>query len=256
MFQVDVSSKNARICFEIDTVGLSFNYVVGKSQVFSARFPSDSLISNIQIIGVWSILLLFADWWWLPPRFGDARDISNTVGIALASHGFAKKSRCVCCVGCVWGDGDSHGESSQTQRAGVKRADWCELPTQRWNNEPPRATDGSTGEKPGIVHAKCLLASCNWKHQKISENITNHGCKSALSAWDLDFLRTKNTGNRKPVETATEPERAPRSAARKEPTRTSLSKFSWVTSGNLTQLLKDWQFIVDFAVMIMFYNFP
>ena len=52
MFQVDVSSKNARICFEIDTVGLSFNFVVGKSQVFSARFPSDSLISHIQIIGV------------------------------------------------------------------------------------------------------------------------------------------------------------------------------------------------------------
>jgi hypothetical protein len=39
-------------------------------------------------------------------------DISNTVGIALASHGFAKQLR-------LWGDGDSPGESSQTQRADV-----------------------------------------------------------------------------------------------------------------------------------------
>jgi hypothetical protein len=93
----------------------------------------------------------------------------------------------------LWGDGDSPGESSQTQRADV----WHERSDANCATLKQRASQSNWWfHRWNTRHSACQVSTCsNWKHQKISENITNHGCKSALSAWDSDFLRTKNTGN-------------------------------------------------------------
>ena len=117
MWACDTTSKStshhiARICLEIHRTFVFLWLDWLGNPKFPARFPSDSLILNILNRCLVYILLLFmligGDFY--IPIWGC--DISNTVGIALASHGFAKQLR-------LWGDGDSPGESSQTQRADV-----------------------------------------------------------------------------------------------------------------------------------------